>query len=145
MSVFTLRILSFLMVGIFGFFIYNLVINKIEPESAFLYKTHCQDCHGEQGEGLKDLIPPLANSDYLKNGSENLACMIRYGRQGKITVNGQVYEGIMPPNKILSDIEIANILNFIQKKWGNPQNFTTTETVEKALKSCGQTIPLKTF
>ena len=30
-----------------------------------VYTTYCQSCHMEQGEGLEDVYPPLAKSDYL--------------------------------------------------------------------------------
>ena len=35
-----------------------------------LYVQHCSGCHGEQGQGLGTLIPPLAGSDYLAQHRE---------------------------------------------------------------------------
>ena len=34
------------------------------------YESHCASCHGVEGEGLKDLIPPLANADWLAENQE---------------------------------------------------------------------------
>ena len=30
-----------------------------------IYNTQCVTCHREKGEGIKDVYPPLAKSDYL--------------------------------------------------------------------------------
>ncbi|HEY0609559.1 MAG TPA: c-type cytochrome, partial [Chitinophaga sp.] len=30
-----------------------------------LYGTYCQSCHGNQGQGVEGVFPPLAKSDYL--------------------------------------------------------------------------------
>lgn len=34
-------------------------------DGAMLYEKHCANCHGDQGEGLEELIPPLAQADAL--------------------------------------------------------------------------------
>ena len=49
----------------------NLRVQKSKSESikngAELYKDFCYRCHGFNGEGQTDLIPPLKSSDYLLN------------------------------------------------------------------------------
>ena len=32
-----------------------------------IYKARCQNCHGENGEGLGQLAPPLTDSVFLKS------------------------------------------------------------------------------
>jgi mono/diheme cytochrome c family protein len=106
------------------------------PEGKKLYELHCSGCHGKKGEGLEALIPPLANADMLQNSGIIVACWIKNGLEGKIIVNGVEYDNAMPANKRLSDIEIANILNFILNSWGNQQVFINPDEVKKTLINC---------
>ena len=84
-----------------------------------LYDKHCANCHMEEGEGLRNLIPPLAGADYLGENPREVVRGIRYGMQGPILVNGTVYNEPMPGNAELSDFQIVNIVNYINQAWGN--------------------------
>ena len=44
-----------------------------------LYQAFCSNCHMDNGEGLRSLYPPLANSDYLEKNHDQLACIIANG------------------------------------------------------------------
>lgn len=101
-----------------------------------LYKAHCANCHMDNGEGLVALIPTLVNSDYLANHLDQLPCLIRKGLQDTIIVNGKVYSEKMPPNGDLSDIQITNILNYINSSWGNQHPPFQLEAVRELLKKC---------
>ncbi|POY35989.1 cytochrome C [Solitalea longa] len=105
-------------------------------EGLYLYQKYCQNCHMDNGKGLGELIPPLATSDYLKNNTTELACMIKHGKKGKIVVNGKEYDGIMPGYTSLSTIEIAEIITFITNTWGNHHPAYTINQVEEDLKKC---------
>ena len=40
-----------------------------------LYVTHCQNCHGAQGEGLGQLYPPLTDDQFFAtSGATGLHC-----------------------------------------------------------------------
>lgn len=73
----------------------------------------------EDGSGLVGVIPPLANSDYLREHQTDLACMIRYGFKGEIVVNGRTYNTEMPGSPKLHEFEITNIINYMNTSWGN--------------------------
>ncbi len=105
-------------------------------EGERLYQTHCANCHMEAGQGLAQLIPPLANADYLLQNYSKLPCIIRKGQNQKIVVNGIVYEQEMPSNFELNIVEITNVINYIGNAWGNNMRIMTTEEVEKALNGC---------
>jgi cytochrome c len=107
---------------------------KVGPET--LYQTHCGNCHGKNGEGLRELYPPLAESDYLKTHQSNLPCMIRYGMEGPILVNGKPYDQPMPGIPTLSTGEITAIVNFINTSWGNAEKEVKFGWVEERLKYC---------
>ncbi|MCO4291322.1 cytochrome c [Solitalea sp. MAHUQ-68] len=104
-------------------------------EGLYLYQKYCQNCHMDNGQGLGQLIPPLAASDYLQQNTSELACIIKNGKKGKITVNGKEYEGIMPANN-LSTIEIAEIITYITNTWGNKLPTYSIKQVEEDLKKC---------
>ncbi|MBC6609991.1 cytochrome c [Hymenobacter sp. BT507] len=107
-----------------------------QNEGEKLYATHCASCHGEQGEGLRRLIPPLAGADYLAKQRAALPCLIRKGQQGPIVVNGVTFNQVMPGHNDLTDSQITNILNFVQQQWGNQNQTYTIREVSELLDAC---------
>ena len=104
---------------------------------AALYKSQCANCHMENGVGLGELIPPIAQSDYIKNNRALLACILQKGLSKTIVVNGKVYsEQPMPANDKLKSADIANILNYICTNFGNSQPIFTIDEVNKLLDHC---------
>lgn len=101
-----------------------------------LYDFHCANCHMEDGTGLKGLYPPLAQSDYLANHQTDLPCIIRHGISDSIQVNGQWFQQPMAAIPSLSEIEITNILNYINHSWKNNLPHITVETVKMQLENC---------
>lgn len=93
-----------------------------------LYETNCAACHQQNGQGLKGAFPPLANSDYLMNREDKGIDIILKGLSGEITVNGEVYDGIMPQMR-LGDDEVASILTYVRNSWGNDGDLVTAEEV----------------
>ncbi|GAB3636460.1 hypothetical protein GCM10027422_20500 [Hymenobacter arcticus] len=112
-----------------------------------LYGQHCASCHGEQGEGIGQLVPPLAGSDYLAQHAGQLACIVRVGLKGPIVVNGVSYNQLMlgvqdtATHRQLSPAQITNLLNFIESHWGNhpgPAGARTIAGTEAELRACGE-------
>ena len=112
--------------------------NLYDSQSEKLYQKHCMNCHGEYGKGLKQLYPPLAGSDFMKENKNKLACIIRYGLNDKIMVNEIIYHHPMPGNKNLSEVDIVNIINYINQSWGNSEEFISLKTVKGQLNKCEQ-------
>jgi mono/diheme cytochrome c family protein len=98
-----------------------------------LYAEHCGNCHMDGGEGLRQLIPPLAGADYLRDNPEAVVKGIRYGMEGPMLVNGVIYNQPMPGNKELSEFQIVNIVNYINQAWGNDYGTITVEDTRKWL------------
>lgn len=101
-----------------------------------LYKTHCANCHQNDGKGLVGLYPPLAGSDFMLKNKELVICAIRNGLSDTIVVNGKTYHQPMPPNSQLLALDIAEISTYIYKQWGNKEEITETKEVEKILEKC---------
>jgi len=87
---------------------------------AATYARICAACHQPTGMGLPGTYPPLASSDYLAaSPPEKLIGHVLHGLQGPVTVNGNTFNGVMPPMSFLSDAEIAGALTFARSSWGN--------------------------
>ncbi|GAB3222352.1 hypothetical protein GCM10027346_00050 [Hymenobacter seoulensis] len=105
-------------------------------EGAKLYATHCASCHGDQGQGLQRLIPPVANADYIAKYRAELPCVIRKGLKGPLVVNGVDYNQVMPGHEDLTDSQITNLLNFLQTNWGNKNQPYTIREASELLARC---------
>ena len=129
------KLTYFLFSGLMAMFIYNCQSNPYAQGEA-LYMNNCMTCHQKGGQALKKLIPPLAESDFLVKEKSRLACIIKYGIDEKITVNGQEYESVMGAATHLSDVEITNIINYINNNLGNDNGYTSLEEVQEGLEEC---------
>ncbi|HEY0900456.1 MAG TPA: cytochrome c [Sphingobacteriaceae bacterium] len=101
-----------------------------------VYENHCQSCHGKDGNGLKALYPPLTDTTFLRKNKNKIACMIKYGIKGKMIVNGKEYEGEMPAETHLSDIEIAALITYITNSFGNKQGLYEADDATRDIKKC---------
>ncbi|MDI9408767.1 MAG: copper-containing nitrite reductase [Candidatus Pacebacteria bacterium] len=92
-----------------------------------IYRNNCSACHQPKGQGIPQSFPPLAKADYFNENMERAIRVVIAGLSGKITVNGQVYDSMMPAWD-LKDHEVADVLTYISQSWGNkPQNFKTSD------------------
>src|ERR1700753_1317891 len=98
----------------------NIEFKRYYSSGALVYQTHCQNCHGANGEGLSALIPPLTDSSFLKSKKAELACAVKLGLEGQITVKGKEFNDKMPAND-LTPIEIAQVLTYVTNSFGNKQ------------------------
>ena len=105
-------------------------------EGGRLYKVYCENCHMTDGKGLRGLIPPLANSDFLSKYKEQIPCIIRHGLKGTIIVNDTTYNTEMEGNPELSNVQINNIINYINYAWNNDLKESNIKEVEKYLQNC---------
>lgn len=103
-----------------------------------LYETHCSNCHGKEGQGLRSLYPKLAGSDYLKEHQVDLPCMILYGMEGPIMVNGKAFNAVMPGVESLNPKEVWKIMEYINSDWGNNIETVPYEKVKAVVKRCPQ-------
>ncbi len=100
-----------------------------------VFMTHCQNCHGQKGEGLGSLYPPLTDTVFLQKNRQSLACIIKYGTSGELEVAGKKFNNAMPASN-LSSIDIAYLLTYINTKINKGKDIYTLEEVEKNLQNC---------
>ena len=126
-----------------GLLLCGLLVSNCENRKRFwqgeiLYNNFCANCHMDDGSGLRGLIPPLANADYVQADPLRMACIIRYGMKGEVVVNDTTYNQEMAGIPKLSDFEIANVINYINQAWGNDYGYVRFEDVKKNLESCAK-------
>lgn len=93
-----------------------------------IYNSQCVTCHREKGEGIKDVYPPLAKSDYLMADKTRSIGIVVNGLSGQITVNGEQYDGEML-SLDLPDQQVSDVLNYVRNSWGNRGDAIKTEEV----------------
>lgn len=100
-------------------------LNQSIADGEEIYADFCLQCHMDNGQGVPGSFPPLAKSDYLKNIDQSIHA-IKYGLKGPITVNGKSYNSNMI-SQGLDDEEIADVMNYILRSWGNKTDVIITE------------------
>jgi mono/diheme cytochrome c family protein len=86
---------------------------------AEVYQVICQACHQAGGTGLAGSFPPLKDNPNLQDAAY-IEDVIRNGRSGELTVNGETYNGVMPAQTALSDDDIVNVIAYIQSGFQAP-------------------------
>lgn len=102
-----------------------------------LYRLHCAACHQENGQGLLQLAPSLVASPWVQVGE---AAMVRIVLHGKENPGGRGL--IMPSLKQLGDEQIAAILTYVRRDFGNrPGRITPTAVAEIRAATAGREKP----
>jgi glucose/arabinose dehydrogenase len=104
---------------------------KMLGEGAQLYGRYCASCHQANGKGDGTRFPPLAGSEWVTGDKKRLIQVVVHGLSGPITVNGVGYNEAMPANGYLNDRQLAAILSYIRKSWGNDAGFITTNEIPR--------------
>lgn len=108
--------------------------DKIESETlgegSRLYSTFCGACHQGNGMGAPGRFPPLAGTDWVTGEPQRLIRLVLEGLEGPIEVNGETYNGYMPPHAFLSDSELADVISYIRSSFGNEASPVTTDEVK---------------
>jgi mono/diheme cytochrome c family protein/glucose/arabinose dehydrogenase len=81
--------------------------------------VQCLSCHQANGRGLYPVYPPLADSEFVLGDPARLASIIMHGLEGRIEVQGRVYNQQMPPAPIKDDEDIAAVMTYVRQAWGN--------------------------
>jgi mono/diheme cytochrome c family protein len=83
-----------------------------------LFTSICSACHQPTGQGLPNVFPPLAGSDFLNADKTRAIKIVINGRQGELIVNGRTFNNSMPKFP-LGDDDIAYVLTFVYNSFGN--------------------------
>lgn len=95
-----------------------------------VYGNNCVSCHQASGTGLPGVFPPLVDNPAVidSDPTEHINAVL-HGLTGK-AIAGVSYASPMPPfGSILSDSEIAAVINHERSNWGNKAALVTADDV----------------
>jgi nitrite reductase (NO-forming) len=95
-----------------------------------VFLTSCFACHMQNGEGLPNVFPPLAGSDFLKADKDRAVKIVLKGLSGPVTVNGKTYNNLMPPQEFTDD-QVADVLTYVMNTWGNDFGAVSSADVKR--------------
>jgi mono/diheme cytochrome c family protein len=94
--------------------------DEILREGAAAYTAVCSSCHQAGGVGLAGKYPPLLDNPNVQDAAY-VEDVIRNGRTGPITVNGETYDGVMPAQgAALTDPQITALIAYVQSGFQAP-------------------------
>jgi len=96
-----------------------------------LFNSQCASCHNPDGMG-KESFPPLVGSKWATGDPGIITKIVLKGLKGEIEVLGKKYGTVataIMPKLALNDREIANIVSYARKSWGNDASEVTEEQV----------------
>lgn len=99
------------------------------PRQVRLYNTFCGTCHQRDGRGVRGRMPPLRDSEWVYGNKQRLIAAVLNGLQGPLTVNGEQYNSVMPSLGYLSDEDIAVILTYVRREFGNSASAVSADEV----------------
>lgn len=96
---------------------------------------YCATCHQPDGKGLSaSQFPPIANSPWVQGNEERLIKIVLKGLMGPMEIEGKKYPGQVPMTPfggLLKDSEVAAVLTYVRKSFGNDASAITPEQVKK--------------
>ena len=85
-----------------------------------LYDRHCKDCHGDNGRGVPPAYPPLAGNQAIAMDSPvNPVRIVLFGGFPPSTAGNPRPFGMPPFAYTLSDQEVADVVTYMRRSWGN--------------------------
>lgn len=112
--------------------------NNYYRQGEQLYIIHCSNCHQTNGAGLGRIYPPLNKSDFMDTNFEKTLCLMKYGIEGEVVINGITYNQPMPGVFTLTDLEVAEIATYVYNSWSNNKGLIEVNDVSRILNACEQ-------
>jgi len=93
----------------------------------------CARCHGDAGQGAEG-FPALARSPWVLGDPRRAAAIVVHGMYGEIRMpGGKVFSSAMAPlGSNLDDQQVADVLTFVRRSWGNWASPVTADEVAEA-------------
>lgn len=97
-----------------------------------VYAKHCADCHGDRGEGVAGIYAPLdGNSSVTEPTGINATRMVLLGGFAPVTAANQRPYSMPPFAQTLSDDEVAAVVSYIRRSWGNQSSIVRARQVRQ--------------
>ncbi|ROM33582.1 alcohol dehydrogenase [Pseudomonas poae] len=99
---------------------------------AHTYATRCASCHGPDGKGQPEWMPPLAGATSALASESASAINITLNGSQRVVAAGLPDAYRMPAfREQLSDAEIAEVLTYVRSTWGNHGSAVDAAAVSK--------------
>ena len=96
-----------------------------------VYNSICLACHMADGGGVPTMNPPLINTEYVLGDKTRLIKIVLNGFKEDVQINGQSFSNNMTPHADLKDWQIADVLTYVRKSFGNKASSITALEVKK--------------
>lgn len=95
-----------------------------------IYVDHCLTCHQSDGGGVPNMNPPLIKTSYITGDHTRLIKVVLNGFSENVDIDGESYSNVMPAHDFLKDREIADVLTYVRKSFGNKSGAITAAQVK---------------
>jgi mono/diheme cytochrome c family protein len=100
-----------------AWFLPLLAVAPARAQPPLAFQQRCAVCHQANGSGVAGIYPPLNDTIgayvRLPEGRTFLIHLLLFGMSGAIQSRGASYDGLMPPAADLSDIDLAEAINYL--------------------------------
>ncbi|AOE67311.1 alcohol dehydrogenase [Pseudomonas fluorescens] len=113
---------------------WHYVTAEARPDSpgAHTYATRCASCHGLDGKGQPEWMPPLAGATSALAKEDASAINITLNGSQRVVAAGVPDAYRMPAfREQLTDAQIAEVLSFVRSSWGNSGGAVDAKAVAK--------------
>jgi mono/diheme cytochrome c family protein len=105
---------------------------RLDTPGAHTYVTRCASCHGLDGKGQPEWMPPLAGATSALAKESASAINITLNGSQRVVAAGVPDAYRMPAfREQLSDQPIAEVLTFMRSAWGNQGSAVDAQAVGK--------------
>jgi alcohol dehydrogenase (quinone), cytochrome c subunit len=105
---------------------------RLDTPGAHTYVTRCASCHGLDGKGQAEWMPPLAGATSALAAENASAINITLNGSQRVVAAGVPDAYRMPAfREQLSDQQIAEVLSFVRSSWGNRSAAVDAQAVGK--------------
>ncbi len=104
-------------------------MDELKQRGEKVYATVCTACHQATGQGIPNAFPPLDGSKVVQGPKDEQIKLVLHGRKGVYRPNT-----MMPPQDMLSDMEIASVITYTRNNWGNKTGEAIQPADVKALR-----------
>jgi mono/diheme cytochrome c family protein/glucose/arabinose dehydrogenase len=81
--------------------------------------ANCAGCHQSQGQGSPGQAATLAGSAILNGPPDRAIKALLHGLTGTYVVGDSTFTGVMPATQLTTDAEIASVLTYARRSFGN--------------------------
>jgi len=96
-----------------------------------VYTNVCLPCHMADAGGVQNMNPPLINTTYVLGNKTNLIKIVLHGFNEDVEINGQTYSNTMGAHDDLTDRQIADVLTYVRRSFGNKASAIKAPEVSK--------------